>query len=399
MDTEKRQKIYKSIMLIVIVAIVTFLITTIYMYKNLENDGKYIYVTAKDDAISTTLASFRKLIDKKYLGEIDDDKMLEGAIKGYVEGLGDPYSEYITKEEMEEYQADILGNFTGIGIYMTNNVKDNTILIISPIKGSPAESAGIQAGDVISKVDGVSYKGEELSEASSKIKGEEGTKVKLEIIRESKTFEVEIERKSIKANHVEGEVLENNIGYLIFNTFDEGCAEEFKEQYEKISKNNNLKGLIIDIRNNGGGLVDEAIDILELICNKDSTLLITTDKNQKEEITKSKKNPIINLPIVVLANEGTASASEILAGALKDNGKAKIVGTKTYGKGVIQELLTLQDGSGLKITTNEYFTPNRNKINKIGIQPDVEVELPKEENGTIEGENDEQLKKAIEILR
>lgn len=400
MNTEKRQRIYKTIMLVVIVAIVTFLTTTIYMYKNIENEGKYIYVTAKDDAISTTLASFRKLIEKKYLGEIDNDKMLEGAIKGYVEGLGDPYSEYITKEEMEEYQADILGNFTGIGIYMTNNTKDNTILVISPIKGSPAEAAGIQAGDVISKVNGVAYRGEELSEASSKIKGEEGTKVKLEIVRDGKSFELEIERKSIKANHVEGEVLENNIGYLIFNTFDEGCAKEFEEQYEKISKNNKLKGLIIDIRNNGGGLVDEAIDILELICNKDSTLLITTDKNKKEEITKSKKNPIIDLPIVVLTNEGTASASEILAGALKDNGKAKIVGTKTYGKGVIQELLTLQDGSGLKITTNEYFTPNRNKINKIGIQPDFEVELPKEEgSGVIEKQNDEQLKKAIEVLR
>lgn len=390
MDTEKRQRIYKTIMLIVIVAIVTFLITSIYMYKSLENEGKYIYVTSKDDSISTILASFRKLIDKKFLGEVDDEKLIEGAIKGYIEGLDDPYTEYITKEEMEEYKADVLGNFTGIGIYMSANTKDNTIVVISPIKGSPAADAGIQTGDIITKVDGVSYTGEQLSEASSKIKGEEGTKVKLEILREDKSIELEIERRSIKANHVEGEVLENNIGYMNFNTFDEGCADEFETKYEELRKQN-LKGLIIDIRNNGGGLVDEAIDILELICDKGSTLLITTDKDKKEEITKSKKKPIIDLPMIVLTNEGTASASEILAGALKDNSKAKIVGTRTYGKGVIQELLTLQDGSGLKITTNEYFTPNRNKINKIGIQPDVEVKLGSEE--------DTQLKKAIEMLK
>lgn len=399
MNTETRQRIYKTIMLVVIVAIVTFLVTSIYMYSNLENEGKYIYVTSKNDSISTTLASFRKLIDKKFLGEINDDKLLEGAIKGYVEGLDDPYTEYITKEEMEQYEADIMGNFTGIGIYMGNNTQDNTILIISPIKGSPAQQAGLQAGDVITKVDGVSYKGEELSEASSKIKGEEGTKVKLEILRDGKTFEIEIERRNIKTNHVEGELIENNIGYMNLNTFDDGCAKEFEAKYKEISKNK-IKGLIIDIRNNGGGLVDEAIDILELICEKGATLLITTDKNSKEEITKSKKNPIIDVPIVVLTNEGTASASEILAGALKDNQKAKILGTKTYGKGVIQELLTLQDGSGLKITTNEYFTPNRNKINKIGIQPDVEVKLKDgEDKLTIERQDDTQLQKAIEMLK
>lgn len=400
MNTEKRQRIYKTIMLIVIVAVITFLITSIYMYKSFESNGKYIYITSKDDSISTTLAHFRKLIDKKFLGDIDEEKLLEGAIKGYISGLDDPYTEYISKTEMQEYSADILGNFYGVGVYMSNDVTTNTIVIISAIKGSPAEKAGLKTGDIITKVNGVEYKGEELSEASSKIKGEEGSKVKLEIIRQDETFEVELTRENIKVNHVDGEVLENNIAYIKFNTFDEGCSEEFKSKYEELSRTN-LKGLVIDIRNNGGGLVDEAIEILELICNKDSTLLITTDKNQKEEITKSESDPIINLPIILLTNEGTASASEILAGALKDNGKAKIVGTKTYGKGVIQELLTLQDGSGLKITTNEYYTPSRNKINKIGIQPDEMVELPRELQGygTIEKSEDTQLQKAIEMLK
>ena len=389
MNTERKQRIYKTIMLIILVAIITFLVTSIYMYKNLEGNGKYIYVTSKDNSISTVLSAFRKIIDQKYIGEINDEELLEGAIKGYIEGLGDPYTQYITKEEMQEYEEDLAGNFVGIGIYMGNDVIENNIKVISTISNSPAERAGLKGGDIIVKVDGVEYKGEDLSEAARKIKGEEGTKVKLEIKRNEETLELEVTREIIEIKHVAGEVIENNIGYLAINSFDGGCAEEFKAEYEKIAENN-LKGMIIDIRNNGGGLVDEAISILELICDKNSTLLITTDKDAKEEITKSEQDPIMNLPIVVLVNEDTASASEILAGALRDNGKAKIVGTKTYGKGVIQELLTLQDGSGLKITTNEYFTPNRNKINEIGINPDYEVEL--------EEENDTQLQKAIELL-
>ena len=255
-------------------------------------------------------------------------------------------------------------------------------------------------GDIITKVDGVSYTGEELTEASNKIKGEIGTSVKLEILRDGKTMEFEVTREHIKINHVESKVLENNIGYIEFNSFDEGCSKEFKEKLEEL-KGKNITALVIDIRNNGGGLVTEALDIADFIVEKDATLLITTDKKGKEEITKAKNDPMINMPVVLLTNSSSASASEILAGALKDNGKATIVGEKTYGKGVIQELLTLTDGSGLKITTNEYFTPNRNKINKVGITPDIEVKLDEKVQGqlVIEGKDDTQLQKAIEILK
>ncbi|MCI8352563.1 MAG: S41 family peptidase [Clostridia bacterium] len=293
-----------------------------------------------------------------------------------------------------------MGNYTGIGIYLTKDIERNVILIISPIKDSPAYKAGILPGDIITKIDGESYTGEQLTEASNKIKGEAGTVVKLEIVRNSQIKEIEVKREHIKINHVEAKVINNTtIGYIEFNSFDEGCAEEFKEKLEEL-KQKNITSLIIDIRNNGGGLVNEALDIADFIVDKDATLLITTDKNGKEEISKAKNDTIINVPIIVLTNKSTASASEILAGALRDNGKAKIVGEETYGKGVIQELLTLTDGSGLKITTNEYYTPNRNKINKVGITPDVEVSLAEEtkEQLDIEEAKDSQLQKAIEML-
>lgn len=400
MNSEKTQKIYKAIMLSVIVAVITFIATTLFMSQYMGSNIRYVTTSSKDGNISSTLASFRKIIDKKFLGEIDENKMLQETIRGYVKGLDDPYTEYMTKEEMEEFTSDVMGNFTGIGVYLTKDTERNVVIVISPIKDSPAHKAGILPNDIISKVDGVSYTGEQLSEASNKIKGEEGTKVTLEIIRGTETLTLEVERQHIKVNHVESKVLENNIGYIEFNSFDEGCAKEFKTKLEEL-KNQNITSLIIDIRNNGGGLVDEAIDIADYIVDKGANLLITVDKNEKEEITKSKENPIINMPIVLLINESSASASEILAGALKDNGKVTIVGEKSYGKGVIQELLTLSDGSGLKITTNEYFTPNRNKINKVGITPDVEVQLSDEAKAklVLEEKDDTQLQKAIEILK
>lgn len=400
MDYQKRQRIYKTIMLIVLVALLTFILTTIFMYQYLGGETKYIYVSGNDGGISNKLSSFRKLIDQKYLGEVDEKSLEEGAIKGYISGLKDPYTEYITKDEMEEYTESIMGNFVGIGVYLMNDTQTNTIIVLSPIKNAPAQEAGILPGDRIIKVDDITYTGEQLTEATNKIKGEEGTAVKIEVLRDGETKVFEIIRKTVKVNYVEAKVLENNIGYIAFNSFDEECSQEFKQKYDEL-KNKGIKKLIIDIRNNGGGLVEEAINISDYIVEKDKTLLITLDKNGNEKITKSENDPVINMPIVIITNENTASASEILAGALKDNNKATIVGTKTYGKGVIQELLTLQDGSGLKITTNEYYTPNRNKINNIGIEPDVKVELSEEQKNKVEldEKNDTQLQKAIETIK
>ena len=239
-----------------------------------------------------------------------------------------------------------------------------------------------------------------MTVASTKIKGQEGTKVNLEILRGTETLQFEIERATINTNPVTCEMLENNIGYISLTSFGENTAADFKSKFEEV-KNKNAKALVIDLRNNGGGLVEEATKIIDYIADKGSIELITVDKNNKEEITKSVNDPIINMPIVVLVNNNTASASEIVAGALKDLGKATIVGTTTYGKGVIQEFLTLDDGSGLKITTEEYFTPNRTKINKVGIEPNEKVELPESEKNklVVEKSQDTQLQKAIELLK
>lgn len=397
MKSNNFQKIYKAVMLIILTAAITFIITSTVMYGKLgKKEVQYITTSG----IGKTFQLFRNYISDKYIGEIDDEKMLESAIKGYIEGLGDEYSEYITKDEMKKYMEDAMGNYVGIGVYIAATSDTNQIIVLMPIKGSPAEEVGIISGDIITKVDGVEYTGEQLSEASNALKKEEGTKVQVEVLRNNEILNFEITRKSIKVNHIESEVLENNIGYMQISTFDEGCYEEFKQNWEELNSKN-INSLIIDLRNNGGGIVDEALDIADMMVEKDKVLLITKGKKEKENETKAKTDKVINIPIIILINENTASSSEILSAAVKENNNnVKIVGTKSYGKGVIQTIYTLTDGSGLKLTTNEYFTPNHNTINKIGITPDIEVEFPKEENlYTVEKKNDTQLQKAIELLK
>ena len=401
MNTEetRRQNIYKVVMLVIITAILTFLGTYVYLSNNPES----YYKLTKTIGINSgsTFEELKAVIDSKYLvNEVDEERMLEAAKKGYIEALGDPYTEYMTKEEWESFKIDTMGNYTGIGIYMSANITLNAIEIISPIKDSPAYSAGLMPGDIILKVDDTVYSGEQMTEAANKIKGEEGTKVKLEIKRGEEVLEFEIERGYIKLNHVESDVLENNIGYLKVPTFDEGCSIEFKLKLAEL-KESNVKAIVLDLRNNPGGLVTEALSIAECFVDKNLTLLVTVDKHGNEEERKSKTGKQIDVPIVILTNAGSASASEILAGALKDHGVAKIVGEKTYGKGVIQEVIEFEgEGSALKVTTSEYLTPNRNKINHVGITPDVEVSLP--EGITLlelTTKNDTQLKEAIELLK
>ena len=402
MEENKKQKIYKIIMLIFVTALVTALITSVIVYNYAISGSlvKYINSSSETSDIEKSINKIKKIIDEHYLGDVDESKLKDGALKGYVEAVGDEYTEY-TKEEMDSFEEDTLGNFTGIGIYMVKDTENNVIKVLTPIDGTPAYNAGIQPGDIISKVDGVEYTGEQMTEAANKIKGEVGTTVKLGIIRRTENLEIEIKRENIKINHVESKTLNNNVGYLKLSTFDEGCADEFKQKYDEINANQNIKALILDLRNNGGGLVEEALNIADYFTDKDSKLLITVDKKEKEEIRKAKQSKYIKVPVVVLINENTASASEILAGALRDNGIAKIVGTKSYGKGVIQEVLTLQDGTGIKITTNEYFTPNKTKINKVGIEPDETVNLPETVKNvlTVEEKDDTQLQKAQELLK
>ena len=402
MENRGSQRIYKMIMLILIVIIITSLITAYATYQYLSSNGiTYSKInTTSLEGLEYTLSQFRSELEKKYIGEINDEEMIEGAVKGYVDALGDPYTTYYTKKEMKEIMEETNGNFVGIGIYMTQDIQKNAILIIKPIENSPAEKAGILPGDIITKIDDIEYAGDKLEEASNKIRGEEGTKVKLEIYRNGETKTFELTRTKVIVSHITTKILDNNIGYIAISDFEGNCASEFETKYKQLEKQV-IKKLIIDIRNNGGGIVDEALKIADMLVEKDATLLITKDKYNKEEVTKATEKPIINMPTVVLMNEYSASASEILAGALKDNEKATLVGTKTYGKGIIQELHQLSDGSGLKITISEYYTPKHNAIHKIGITPDVEVNLSEEAKKqiTIQEKDDTQLQKAIEILK
>lgn len=399
MKNDKLKRIYKSIMLIIVVAIITFVLTSVLLYNKLGT-SKYINLSGINTELIKKIYTVKSVIDSEYIGSVEEQELVNGAIKGYVNGLGDEYTEYFTKDEMEDFKAETEGNYVGIGIYMLKNTTDNTVVVLYPIEGSPAEKAGILTGDVIKKVDGIEYTAEDFEKIATNIKGKEGSKVNIEIEREGKTLNFEVERKSIDLYPIKSEILENNIGYIKITSFDTDCAKDFKETFNELNKNK-INSLIIDLRNNGGGIVEEALDIADYILEKDKVMLITKDKTGNEEIEKSSKKPSINIPIVILTNNNTASASEILAAALKENNKATIVGEQTYGKGVIQELITLSDGSGIKVTTEEYYTPNRSKINGIGIAPDKEVSLPETITSiyNIEKDYDTQLKEGINILK
>lgn len=405
----KKQRIYKIIMLMVLTAFITSILTTIYISRLERNSqstntnsgtSSILNGLTGDSSLTKSLKNIEKIIKSKYLNvsDIDETKAIDGAIEGYINSLGDEYTEYIPADEMKEYTESVMGNFVGIGIYMVKNTEKNLVQVLSPIRESPAEKAGIKAGDLITKVNGVTYTADQMTEMANIIKGEEGSKVTLEILRGEQTLTFEVERKKVNTNPVYAEKLENDIGYLEITSFDEGVAEDFKSKYLSL-KEQGIKGLVIDLRDNGGGLVDEALKIVDYIVPKDQTVLITVDKDGKEEVTKSKEDKLIEEPVVVLANASSASASEIMAGALKDLNAAQIVGTKTYGKGVIQQLLTLSNGAGLKVTVEEYYTPNKTKINKVGITPDYEVLLETSITREPTDANDTQLNKAKEILK
>ena len=403
----KRQSIYKVIMLVVLAVTITFMLTTVTMYKKFQDAyvkealGGTTGSTSSGSSLIKTLESFKTMLEQKYIGEIDEEKLIEGAIKGYVEGLEDPYTEYLTKEEMQDFTEETSGEYVGIGVYITNYKTNNSILVVGVMKGSPALDAGMQAGDIIEKIDGTLYTGEQLNAATRVLKGQEGTNVKVTIVRDGKEEELNIVRKKITVDHVASQMLEDNIGYIQVDSFDSGVADRAEEQLNEL-KEKGAKGIILDLRSNGGGIVDEATGIADLFLNKGETVLITKGKSENEDETKAKKDPIIkDIPLVVLVNQGSASASEILAGALKYKYGATIVGMNTYGKGVIQTLYSLSNGGGLKITTEEYYTPNHNKINKVGIKPDVEIELTKDSDGNYETEmnKDAQLLKAEEIIK
>ncbi|MCI9063469.1 MAG: S41 family peptidase [Clostridia bacterium] len=399
----KKESIYKKIMLVAVTAFITFILTTFLLYRYLPDSfGGPLTDSGDNVSVSSYLNKIRKAVDKYYLwtDKINEEDLQDSAVEGYVSGLGDEYTEYIPKKEMEEYTETITGSFVGIGIYMIADAESDRIVVYYPIPESPAEKVGMKSGDKIIKVDGIEYTSKDFDKIADYIKGEEGTKVNIVVERDKKEISLDITRAKINTNPITIKLMENDIGYLNLPSFDDGTANDFKEKVEEL-KNKGAKSLIIDLRNDGGGIVDEATEIADYILEKGDTIISTVDNKGEKKVTHANKKPIFDLPIVILVNENTASASEILTAALKEHNKATVVGVKTYGKGVIQTLFTLSDGSGLKITTAEYYTPNGNTIHKQGIVPDEEVKLPDDVENiyAVKEKDDTQLKKAIEILK
>lgn len=392
---------FKTLMTIILTAIITFTVTYLWLYgktKQVENAETTIGNALASDNLSTKLNLIKSKIEQQYIGKVDDEQMKEYAVKGYVAGLDDEYTEYFTKDEMKSYTEETFAEYVGIGIYMYTDRQNDIIKVKEVMEGSPAEAAGMKDDDIIRKVGDEVITAEDDSTISSIIKGKAGTTVKIDVEREGKIITLDIVRNYVKVKNVKSQMMDNNIGYIYISSFEGDVSTQFKEEYDNLTKNN-MKALILDLRNNGGGIANEAVEIGDFFTNKGETLLIQSDKNGKEVVSVSENDKEISMPTAVLTNKYSASASEILAGILKEkNDNATLVGNKTYGKGVIQTLFQLSDGSGLKLTTNKYYTPNRNDINKKGIEPDITTE-EYSFKGKLDKDNDIQLKKAIETLQ
>lgn len=347
------------------------------------------------------LVTVRKAIDELYLREVDEEALREGQIRGMVAALDDPYSVYMSKREYEDFNMETEGEYGGIGIIVTPG-DDNLITVVSPIEDTPGERAGIKTGDKIIRVNGIDYFAETMDEAVSNMRGEPNTEVTITVFRSgnaaSETFDITITREIIKLVSVKSTMLEGDIGYIRLTSFDIPTYNDFKSHLTQLVQNQ-AKGLIIDLRNNPGGLMNVSTDIADELLGK-ATIVYTEDKTGRKDFIYSDAN-MIDLPLVIMVNEGSASASEILAGAVKDNNRGTLVGTTTFGKGVVQRLRDLPDGSGIKLTVSEYFTPADKNIHGIGIEPDVVIELDEDAEGIGMDylEQDNQLKKAIEELR
>ena len=307
----------------------------------------------------------------RYNGEIDDNALLEAAIKGMTDSLNDPYTLFMNDKEYSSFVEQISGHFVGIGIQV--GIKDEKVTVIAPIEGSPAERVGLKSGDVILKVNGEEMAEPKLENTVSKIKGEAGTSVDLTISRGEEVLDVTIPREEIKTTVVKGEMLEENVGYIRLSSFDEDSAKQVKEKILQL-KGEGMKGLILDLRGNPGGSLSEAIGIASEFVPKGKVVTYTIDKYDKKQEYKSVGGDAQGLPLVVLIDGGSASASEVLTGALRDYKAATIVGKTTFGKGIVQQPFKFKNGiGGLKVTVSKYYTPNGENIHKKGITPDFEA--------------------------
>lgn len=354
----------------------------------------------KDKSVEKKVAEINALIDKYYYFDVDRDKQEEALYDGIMEGLDDPYSVYYTKEEYADLQEDTSGEYVGIGAVVTMN-SDMRVEIVRPIKNSPAEEAGLKAGDVLVQVDDTTITDQELSVVVDKIRGKEGTKAHLKIYREGEPdyLEFDVERRKVENYTVEDEMLDDKVGYIAVTQFNDNTAKEFEDAINELQAKG-AKGAIIDLRDNPGGLLTAVVDMCDYIMD-DGVIVSTKDRdgNVIGEYKDTGKHSV-DIPLVVLVNGNSASASEIFSGAVQDSGKAKLVGTTTFGKGIVQSVIPLDDGTAVKLTIAKYFTPKGHDIHKKGITPDYVVELPdgKTSAVNIDRADDTQLQKAQEVI-
>ena len=382
----------------IITAVVVFLVTSFQYTKMSLGNEVYDYysdVSSSGDYDFDKLKKVLEIIDKEYLYSYDLEKIEDGAISGMLDALGDPYTAYYNVENTKNFLVETEGEYEGIGIYLTMDTEYELPIVLAVFKNSPAAEAGVLPGDYILEIEGESTKDKLLEEISTKVKGRPNTKVKIKFGRYDdnenyEEIEKEITRKKIETNYFEDKILENNIGYISFEAFDEHAEEHFNDAYNKLVNKNEVEGLIIDLRNNSGGIVDVAEAIVDKIVPLGNITYIVDKEGNKEYINSDSE--CIKIPLVVLINENSASAAEIMAAAVQDHSVGEIVGTTSYGKGLVQKFKSLGDGTYVKITISEYFSPNGKKINGVGVVPDVIVEDDKNT------EEDEQLLKAIEII-
>ncbi len=377
-----------------------FMACSVFMYAYIKigvNQNRIVFAngdvnerTQFEEKLTTVL----KYIEDYYYEDYDLENLYINALKGAVSGLGDKYSAYYTEDDYTSIIESTDGRFFGIGVYVSMNKEATYPVVSSVIKGGPAEEAGILADDIIVEVNGKSIYKMDLDSAVALIKGEEGTNVTLTIAREGEDdyISIDVERGKVEVITVEYEMLEDNIGYIQVSQFDGVTTKQFNKAVDELTEGG-MKALIIDLRNNPGGYLGTATTMLDKILPENKLLVYTEDKNGKREEYYSEDSDTVDVPIAVIMNSSSASASEVFAGCLKDYEKAVIVGEQSFGKGIVQSLYSFADKTGIKLTTSAYYSPYGYNIHGTGITPDV----PAEDNPELEG--DEQLQAAIDKLK
>lgn len=393
----------KTIVTVTTTAAVTFAATSV-----LYAVGGGSFAGSAQDETERKLGTVESYLKNNYLyDDYNENELGDAAVKAYVEALDEPYTHYYTKDEFESYMSGIEESYVGIGVVISADEEAGKIVVIAPTEGSPAYNAGIKPGDYITAVDGTAYSGDQMNECVSAIKnGKAGTTVKVTIERDGQSMDIDVIREEIVDESVESEMLDNNIGYVRISGFNSATSDsqestftEFRDQTDAL-KANGMQKLIIDLRDNPGGVLDVACDIADYLLPEGIITYTETRSGEREEYRSDASE--LDMPIAVLINGNSASASEVLVGALKDYGKAIVVGEKSYGKGIVQAVYPFYDGSGMSMTIAKYYSPNGVCIHGVGIEPDETVSLPAEYAGMyaseVPRENDTQLNKAIELL-